>query len=233
MPSKNKYRHLFFDLDNTLFDFDASADLALDDMFNHFKLKTWFSSEADFKSIFEVHNTRLWNAYRLNQVNKKEVKFGRFLDTLRHRTTDADHLVEEMADFFLMATTNKNKLVEGTIETLDYLKPRYAMHIISNGFKEVQMTKINQCGLTPYFNSVLLSEQAKAQKPSPEFFHMALSRVNARKRESLVIGDLPETDIEGGRNYGIDTVYFNYDKRIEEVDSTYRIDRLIELKNLL
>lgn len=233
MTRRNNYRHLFFDLDNTLFDFDASADLALDDLFHHFNLKQWFESEDDFKSVFEIHNTRLWNAYRLNEVNKNEVKFGRFLDTLRERTTDGDNMVEEMADFFLTATTNKNKLVDGAMETLKYLKPRYTLHIISNGFKEVQMTKIEQCGLLPYFKSVLLSEQAKAQKPSPEFFHLALSRVNARKKESLVIGDLPETDIEGGRNYGIDTVFFNYDKRTEEVDSTYQIDKLIELKRLL
>ena len=233
MLKRSKYRHLFFDLDNTLFDFDASADLALDEMYTHFKLKNWFESESDFKAVFEGHNTRLWNAYRLNQVNKTAVKFGRFLDTLRERTTDADHLVEDMADFFLMSTTNKNKLVEGALETLDYLKPRYALHIISNGFKEVQMTKIEQCGIAPYFASVLLSEQAKAQKPSAKFFHQALSSVNARKKESLVIGDLPETDIEGGRNFGIDTVFFNYDKRSEAVDSTYRIDKLTELIGLL
>lgn len=227
------YKHLFFDLDNTLFDFDASAQLTLVDLYKEFELQQWFKSADEFTSIFKVHNTRLWNAYRVNKVKKQEVNLGRFEQTLQERTNEASHLVEEMACFFLKKTTSKAIVVDGALETLSYLKTRYKLHIISNGFREVQHTKLNICGLTPFFSTILLSEQAKAQKPSAAFFHLALSNANARKKESLVIGDLPETDIEGARNYGIDSVYFNYDKRSTAVDATYTIQHLSELKKLL
>lgn len=227
------YKHLFFDLDNTLFDFDACARLTIIDLFKVFNLQQWFESAKAFADSFEKHNSRLWDAYRLGEVKKQEVSLGRFEQTLLERTSDANHLVPEMADYFLNNTTNKGILVDGALDTLTYLKSRYRLHIISNGFNEVQHKKLSITGLAPFFTSVMLSEQAKAQKPSAAFFHLALSNANARKKESLIIGDLPETDIEGGRNYGIDTVYFNYDKRTTPVNATYTINHLNELKQML
>ena len=206
---KKKYKHLFFDLDNTLFDFDACAKLSLKECYNKNNLSQWFADFEEFNVLYAENNIRLWQAYKNNEVKKDEVKFGRFRQTLEAKEEKNEPLIEALAEDFLLFCTHQNILVDGALPIVEELHKKYKMYVISNGFIEVQHKKMELTGLAPYFKRVVLSEQVKAQKPSRAIFEYAVKSANARKFESIMIGDNIDADIQGAKNFGIDQIYFD------------------------
>lgn len=203
-----KYTHLFFDLDNTLWNFKTNSSHALRTTFSTFELG---SQAVDFERFFEVysvHNHNLWEAYRNKKVRKAELTRQRFQLTfgqLGITGIDAD----EMNRSYLAEMPKQNVLENGAIELLDYLKrKRYRLYIITNGFKEVQLQKMHNSGLQPYFEKVFISEEVKAPKPDPIIFEHALKSANAKKSRSMMLGDDWNVDIKGALNAGIDAVYY-------------------------
>ena len=204
---QKKYTHLFFDLDNTLWDFRKNSKLAMQTTFNHFKLEM---QQVDFNQFFEVyltHNHNLWASYRKKEVGKKELIRKRFEDTFSElKIVEIDP--NKMNTFYLNEMPNQKTLYPGVVETLEYLKTkRYKLFIITNGFKEVQHKKLESSGLKPFFNKVFTSEEIKTPKPGREIFEYAVKSVNARKINSLMIGDDWDVDILGASKFGIDAVY--------------------------
>ncbi len=228
-----KYKHLFFDLDNTLFDFDACAKAALADCYEKYELSTWFGGFSDFLEVYTRHNDRLWLQYKHGEVKKDDVKYGRFRVTLSEMHNQNTATADAMAEDFLSFCSMKNVLVEGALEVIEVLSKKYTLHIISNGFIEVQHKKMAMTGLAPYFKHVILSEQVQAQKPSPVIFHHALSSANARKSESLMIGDNWDADILGAKAYGLDQAYYNYSGVTPIGEATYHLSELRELLEIL
>jgi putative hydrolase of the HAD superfamily len=206
---RTKYTHIFFDLDNTLWDFETNSENAMKVACSKF-----LTEKIDFNVFFETYseiNHQLWFLYRQNGITKKELTRKRFQDTFEKLGIEGVN-PEEMNEYYLHVMPDQKLLTEGTIELLDYLKSRfYKMAIITNGFSEVQHRKLETSGLKSYFSGVFISEEIKSPKPEKAIFEHALTSMNARKSQSIMIGDDWEVDVKGACKFGIDAVYFNQD----------------------
>ena len=212
---RTKYTHIFFDLDNTLWDFETNSENAMKVTCSKF-----LTGKIEFNVFFETYseiNHQLWNLYRQNGITKKELTRRRFQDTFEKFSIEGVN-PEEMNDYYLHVMPDQKLLTEGTIELLDYLKNRfYKMAIITNGFSEVQRRKLETSGLKSYFTGVFISEEVKSPKPEKAIFEHALTSMNARKSQSIMIGDDWEVDVIGAYRIGMDAVYFRKDT-LKEVD---------------
>lgn len=239
---KKKYTHIFFDLDNTLWDFEQNSYHALHSSFNHFSLEKKGIEYNRFFHIYSEHNKKLWEDYRLQKMMKNELKQLRFqltFDDLNISGIDAD----EMNAFYLSEMPKQTHLINGAEEILQYLKKKgCALHIITNGFKEVQHKKLETSGLKKYFIKIFISEDVKAPKPDRKIFEYSVKSANAPKGKSLMVGDDWEIDVEGAINFGFDAVFLNqnisecYDN--QNIIKKYRencwmIKSLSELKNIV
>ena len=209
MKMNKLYTHLFFDLDNTLWDFDTNAREA---MYLTFMMKNINKKNVDFNTFFEVysrHNHTLWLDYRNQLIAKKELIIERFRRTFEElNITGIDP--EETNTIYLDFMPGQNQLKDGVLETLcDLKRKNYSMFIITNGFKEVQHKKLENSGLRPFFQKVFISEEIKIAKPGYGIFEYAVKSANAPKTKSLMIGDDWETDIVGAASFGIDSVYIH------------------------
>ena len=228
-----QYKHLFFDLDRTLWDFEKNSIITLRSIFDKRKLDKIFPDFNIFVSTYEAHNERLWDLYKLRKIRKDELRNERFLLTLKDFGIDDPKLAEQIGDDYVELSPMQTVLFPNTIEVLDYLSTKYKMHIITNGFVEVQYKKLKNCGLEKYFERVTTSEEAKSSKPKPEIFQVALKSVNAKKTESLMIGDDLENDILGAKKFGIDQVFFNPDSEKHSETISFEIKNLNELTTFL
>jgi YjjG family noncanonical pyrimidine nucleotidase len=207
-----KYTHLFFDLDNTLWDFSSNSYDALHTALIKLDL---LSSIGDYNSFFRIYhdvNEQLWTLYRDGKISKAVLRVQRFEESLEKNGTPMPGIGGKLNDTYLEEMPLKTKLVNGAKKVLDYLHGRYEMAIITNGFKEVQYDKIEQSGLGGYFKKIFISEEVGAQKPRREIFEHAIKSMNARKKNTLMIGDSWEADIVGAMDFGIDQAYYNPNK---------------------
>lgn len=228
-----KYKHIYFDLDRTLWDFDANSREALGDLYRKFNLDTLFSSPEEFIESYHKHNERLWAQYREGNLTKAILRSKRFELTLRDKKVKDPVLAASIGEDYLSQSVIKTILFPNTKEILEYLKPFYNLYILTNGFRETQFKKLGNCGLDVYFDEVFTSETIGYNKPHQKIFEWAITAVNAKKDDCIMIGDDQEVDIEGARRFGIDTIFFNPQDEDPRVESTYIIQDLIELKNIL
>ncbi len=237
----NKYKHIFFDLDNTLWDFNQNSVSAMKQTFAHYSI---FGQNVDFEYFFELYsrnNKLLWNSYRNKTVTKKELIVKRFQDTFDELKI-AGINPEEINNYYLGCMPNQNRLKNGAQEVLSYLKSkRYQLYIITNGFREVQYKKLQNSGIDTYFRKVFISEDIKMPKPAYEIFEYAVKSANAEKKRSIMIGDDWESDIIGALNFGIDAVFYNpLLTDVQETNITksnqnnyFNISELVQLMNIL
>lgn len=229
----NRYKHLFFDLDRTLWDFDSNSYEALKDIYENHGLASFFEHPDEFISTYHRHNERLWAEYRDGNLTKSKLRSVRFLLTLKEKKINDPYLAEKIGEEYLRLSVLKTNLFPCTHEILEYLQPSYNLYILTNGFRETQFKKMKNSGLEKYFKHVFTSETIGYNKPHLKIFQWAISSVNARKEECLMIGDDQKVDIAGGNAYGIDTVFFNPLGENQEIPSKYTINRLDELKEFL
>jgi putative hydrolase of the HAD superfamily len=202
------YDHLFFDLDNTLWDFNANSYRAMEITLDQKEILPRLSSFASYFEVYEQINKSLWSDYHAKRINKQTLIVERFSKSLSEF-----HIYDlNWADLnkgYLENMALQTELFPGTIETLSILRERgYQMHIITNGFSEVQHDKLRNCGLGEFFSKIFISEEIQTTKPHRKIFEHALKTTNAKKKKSLMIGDSWETDIEGALNFGIDQIMF-------------------------
>lgn len=202
-------QHILFDLDNTLWDFDSNSHLAKVDMFHHFNLDTIFSSFDEFLSIYNTHNTHLWKEYAAGRTDKENVSVERFYLSMLDKGVDDYAKAKEMALFFLSNTSQRTTLKPNALSTLEYLSHKYQLHIITNGFVEVQYKKITLSGIGNYTQHVFISDEIGALKPAKHFFDVVIRRLNTSPDKCIIVGDSIESDIEGGINYNIKAIYYN------------------------
>ena len=231
---KKQYKHSFFDLDRTLWDFDAAAEVAFERIYDQYHLKELgIPSAHEFHEVYHPLNEKLWELYRADQITKDDLNRTRFLKPLEHYgihdVTLADHLSED----YVYWSPRIVRLVPGTLELLAYLKPKYHLHLITNGFEEVQHTKLSGSGMEPYFETLTVSEEVGVKKPNPEIFRYALKKAGAKAEESLMIGDEMAVDIDGARAAGIDQIFFNPTGQPDPGERTYEVSKLLEIRSIL
>ncbi|HSH50530.1 MAG TPA: YjjG family noncanonical pyrimidine nucleotidase, partial [Bacteroidales bacterium] len=181
----------------------------------------------------EKHNERLWKIYRDGKIKKSVLIFKRFALTLEEFGVKDEGLAKIIGQDYIKISPTKKRIFPGTYETLEYLKNKYNLYIITNGFNEVQFTKLKNSKLDKYFIKIFTSENAGVQKPNAKIFEHALKSVNARKKESVMIGDDLDIDIIGAKKFGLDQVYFNPQEKKHSEDITHEISSLKELQNIL
>jgi putative hydrolase of the HAD superfamily len=229
-----KYQHLFFDLDRTLWDYDANSTKALTDIFHAYQLAQSFISVEEFLNIYNHHNNLLWDDYRKGLVIKEDLRTKRFELTLMEKGISDHALCTEIGAHYMHITPRLNILALNTISTLDYLMTRqYKLYILTNGFLSTQQQKMAHSQLDRYFIRIYSSEELGINKPHAEIFHWAVSSVHGRKKECLMIGDDLEVDIIGAKNYGIDTVWYNPEGHTAAINPTFTISNMDELQEIL
>ena len=226
----NNITHIFFDLDHTLWDFEKNSALAFEKVFYK------HSIDVDL-NVFLVHyiplNLKYWELYRHEKVTQMQLRYGRLkdaFDLLNYEIDDAT--IDLLSKEYIHYLPQFNHLFDGTIEVLEYLKSKYNLHIITNGFQEVQAGKMKNSGIEKYFQTITNSEMAGVKKPNPKIFEFALSLANAKKENSIMIGDCIDADVQGALDFGIDAIHFNENK-IQIPNYIKQVNSLIELKKYL
>ncbi|SHJ94407.1 putative hydrolase of the HAD superfamily [Reichenbachiella agariperforans] len=232
------YKYVFFDLDHTLWDFDANAEAVLRDLYVlHDLAGVGIVSEDSFIRDFFETNAGLWAQYNVGQIDKFFLRNQRF--RLIFEAAGAimnlvsDEYLKEFNKQFLHNCPRQTRLMDGTIEVLEALHAKYPMHIITNGFEEVQSHKMECSKIAKYFDRVITSEKAGFKKPFAGIFNYAMKWTGANAAESIMIGDNLDADIKGARDYGMDQVFFNPDGNLHSEEVTYEIRNLRELLEIL
>lgn len=222
------YDHLFFDLDNTLWNFSANSAKAMKLTLEQVNILHEISSFEDFFLVYEQINDSLWEEYRQNKIEKSKLIIERFSQSFE-KTGLRQMNWAELNELYLSNMAIQTELFPETIKTLTILKSKgYQMHIITNGFKEVQHLKLTNSGLSEFFTKIFISEEVKANKPHRPIFEYAIKSTNAKKKKSIMIGDSWETDIEGALNFGMDQVMF-LNNGLHEIPDT--IKNVLSQKN--
>lgn len=229
------YKHILIDLDDTLWDFKANSKVAMQEIFNDYELIKYYDSFESFHAIYMEKNHQLWEQYAKGEITKEYLSLERFLYPLRIVGVENEQLAKQLGEDFLHRTTMQTQLVEGAIELLDYLKNKYTLSIVSNGFVEVQYIKLRRSGLLPYFTHIFLSEEIGYQKPDIRFFQAVLEKLGAKNTDCLVIGDNYQTDIQGAQNANINAILYNTNTSLNPIkkDIFSVVDNLLTIKNIL
>jgi len=229
-----KYQHLFFDLDHTLWDFEANSRKTLKDIYEELALPDIGIADFDlFHKSYLVHNDKLWARYRNGYIKVDELRWKRMWLTLLDFKIGDEKLARKMGERFLELLPSRNLLFPHTIEILEYLKDKgYQLHLITNGFEHVQHSKLRNSGIDGFFREVITSEGSNSIKPNKEIFDYAISKAGASPENSIMLGDSIEADIEGAINAGIDQVFVNHLKVETPVKPTYTVYHLRELEHI-
>jgi YjjG family noncanonical pyrimidine nucleotidase len=219
---------IFFDLDHTLWDFDKNSELAFGKIFE-FNFPN--INIQEFSRVYPPINQACWKLYQNDQITSDELRYQRLkqsFDALNYEVSD--NQINEIAIQYIELLPQNNHLFDGAIEILEYLKPNYNLHIITNGFDKVQYLKIENSGIAPYFSTITNSEMAGVKKPNPKIYEFALSLSKAKKETSIMIGDSIEADVLGALDFGIQAIYFNPNQEVI-IQDFLQINHLSELKN--
>lgn len=230
MKTYQNKKHIFFDLDHTLWDFDKNSGFAFEIIFKKHSLDIDVSF---FLKHYIPRNQHYWKLYQVNKISVEDLRFYRLkdvFDILEFIIPDA--MINQLSEDYITHLPDSNHLFDGAIEVLEYLKPNYELHIITNGFHFVQEKKLKNSNIDHYFTTITNSEMAGVKKPHPNIFEYALSSAKANKKESLMIGDSLEADIEGALNFGMDAIFFNENNTPTD-RCISQINHLLELKNIL
>ncbi len=223
----NGIKHIFFDLDHTLWDFDKNSALTFEKIFDLHQVAI---DPDEFLSVYEPINLNYWKLYREEKIDKKNLRYRRLRDTFNAVDFDiSDEVINKLSEDYINYLTTFNHLFEGTIDILEHLIDDYDLHIITNGFEEAQHRKINNANIGHYFKTITNSEAAGVKKPNPIIFNHALHVANANPKESLMIGDNYEADILGALEVGLDAILFNY-HNYTDVDHIKQVNHLLDLK---
>lgn len=227
------YKHIFFDLDHTLWDYDANASEALCELFDHYKFhQHGIQSEHLVRTFFEV-NEELWDLYNTHKIQRKDIRERRFPFIFKRLGIDRQHMPINIELEYIALAPTKPNIFPDALEVLDYLKTKYELHIITNGFDDIQAKKLKHSKLEPYFDVIVTSENANSRKPSPDIFNLALERTGGEIATSIMIGDNLKADIAGAVAVGMDHVWFNPNKIVTNTTVQHQISNLLELKSIL
>ncbi len=221
---------IFFDLDHTLWDFEKNSALTFEKILEENNVSV---DVVDFLKVYVPANLAFWKLFREEKITKEALRYQRLksvFDTLGDEVDDK--MIYRLADQYILHLPSFNHLFSGAIEILEYLKPRYKLHIITNGFQEVQDKKLRNSKIDTFFEHIIDSEMAGAKKPDPIIFRLALDNAKVNAEKALMIGDDLEADILGAKAVGYRTLHFNAHNGPRH-DFCPMIHDLIEIKTFL
>ena len=228
------YKHLFFDLDHTIWDFDKNAEETLHELYHVYDLKQLGLNSPDaFIEVYTRNNHQLWADYHVGKISKQVLRETRFAKTFTDMGVSPDHIPNQFENDYVNICPTKTNLFPQAHETLTYLQDKYTLHLISNGFKESTEMKVSITGIKKYFTTVVISEIVGYNKPDKAIFEYALNVAGAIISESMMIGDSVEADIRGAQDFGMKAIYFNPAGKEKPEDVELQITSLCELMKLL
>ncbi|SEM74131.1 putative hydrolase of the HAD superfamily [bacterium A37T11] len=223
-------RHLFFDLDHTLWDFDKNAEETLKELYESYRFDQLGLGSADaFIESYTRNNHRLWALYHHGKIDRETLRTTRFQQTFADLGIEPTLFPQQFEEDYIRICPQKTHLFPHAHETLDYLGQAYNLHLISNGFKEGAETKLHTSGLRRHFQTIVISDDIGIRKPHPGIFMYALNGADATKQESIMIGDSLDADVRGALDFGIDAIFFNPNDDAVPSDVTQSIRELKEL----
>jgi len=207
MEKLNNITDIFFDLDHTLWDFQKNSALTFDFLLKKYQINIDLNK---FLNIYIPINFSYWKLYRDEKITKEFLRYNRLKSSFEKLNISlSDDVINKIADDYVISLPVNNFLIKDTILVLDYLRNKYRLHIITNGFTEVQNKKIVNSQIKKYFHSIIDSETVGVKKPNIKIFDYALKISGARSKNSLMIGDNLEADILGALNAGFQAIHFN------------------------
>ena len=228
------YKHIFLDLDRTLWDFEANSQQELTALFYKYKLQEkGISLVNEFIKIYKEINEQCWALYRENKLSKENLRSIRFAKTLHYFGVEDQGLSKNIGLDYITNSPLRTLLLDGCIELLDYLHSKYSLHIITNGFEEVQYKKLSNSNLLKFFDKIITSEAAGYKKPNAEIFYYALEQSGASINESVMIGDDLNTDVKGAVGFGMPCIFFNPNQTSTSYSLLANVSHLLEIKTVL
>jgi putative hydrolase of the HAD superfamily len=229
------YEHVFFDLDHTLWDFETNSKETIKDLFLIHRLAETVTTDFDFfYEKYAFHNKRLWHRYHHGFIRQEELKWKRMWHTLLEFKLGDEKLAKKLSAAYLEILPSKKALFPYTTQILEYLTgKKYTLHLITNGFEQVQRRKIANAGIAGYFSAIITSEAAGSLKPHKEIFDFAINKASCDYNQAIMIGDNLDADILGAMNAGMDTIFVNHINEETTLQPTYIIYHLKELENIL
>jgi YjjG family noncanonical pyrimidine nucleotidase len=223
-------KDVFFDLDHTLWDFDKNSEITFETIFNrnHPTIETKIFIEK-----YVPINQACWKLYQYDKITHDELRYNRLkhsFDAMDYAISDEE--IESIAQEYIQLLPENNHLFDGAFEVLDYLDQKYKLHIITNGFAEVQYKKLKNSNIGSYFQTITNSEMAGVKKPNPIIFEYALDLAKAKKESSIMIGDCLEADVQGALDAGLDAIFFN-GSNVKVEQKIKQVNHLLELKKYL
>ena len=229
-----QYKHIFFDLDHTLWDFEKNSEATMRQLYKEYDLAG--RGIADFDTLFKaynVHNDKLWDRYRKGYIKREELRWKRmWLMLLDFKIADTT-LANELSVAYLEILPTQTLLTPSSKEVLEHCKDKYTLHLITNGFETTQRLKLQYSGIARYFTHLVTSEKSNAMKPKREIFDYALKLAGTNTNECIMIGDALEIDILGARLAGWDQIYYNPARIPHNQQPTYEIFHMEELLGIL
>lgn len=230
----SNYKHIFFDLDHTLWDYDTNASSALYELYEKHNLieLNLFRKETLAETFFKV-NYELWDLYNQSAIQRADIRERRFSTIFKRLGALPGQMPENIEKEYIALAPTKPQTFENAHLILDYLSKNYELHLITNGFDDIQTTKLKSSNLDQYFDVIVTSETTQYRKPDREIFEIAMHKAKATVQQSIMIGDNLESDIQGAKNVGMDYVWFNPTGVKTNSLIQHEIENLIELKNIL
>ncbi len=227
-------KHIFFDLDHTIWDFDRNAEETLHELYFRYSFDHIFNSPTSetFIATYTTNNHRLWDLYHHGKIDKPTLRKLRFADTFTQLGVNPELFPVAFEEEYLEICPTKTNLFPNAHETLGYLQDRYTLHLISNGFKEACEKKLEHSKLAPYFDTIVISEIVGINKPDRRIFEHALKNGNAIKEEAVMIGDNLDADVRGAQNAGLEAIFFNPLEVEKPQDIIHMIKDLKELQQI-
>lgn len=232
--ARGKYKNIFFDLDDTLYDFTAASRESFGEVYTLLGYERFFDSFDHYMNIYKPHNLMLWGLYGKGEITKEELNRRRFAYPLMQVGVDDAELSQQFCTEALARIPTKAILVPHAVQLLDYLHPKYRLFILSNGFQELQARKMRTSGILHYFTDIILSDHIGVNKPDRRIFEYALEKSGSRREDSLMVGDMFETDIAGAHAIGMDQIFYE-NQPVGEVpfEPTYRVASLLDIMDIL
>ena len=228
------YKHIFFDLDRTLWDFEKSSFQTLNEIIEEYELiRLGVPSGKEFINVYLEINEALWDLYRQNKIEKEDLRTRRFYRTLEHFGIKNDELARSIGFYYVEQSPIKTNLFPNTVEMLRRLKDEFHLHIITNGFEEVQHVKLESCGIHDFFEQIITSEKTGCKKPEPAIFQDAMRMAKTVPEESLMVGDDVPVDLHGAMDVGMDAAYYNPQRKPSPEQVTFEYKDHLELAEWL
>lgn len=230
---KKGYKHIFFDLDHTLWDYDKNTFETITEIYNLYNLSKLSISFDEFLTHFHEINNLLWDKFNHGLIDRYELRDNRFRLILQQLGVRESDIPNDIGETFLEIAPLKSSVVPFTHEVLEYLHPKYQLHIISNGFDDVQYKKLKASNIFHYFDKIITSDNSGYRKPQKEIFEFSMDVVGSSRSDSMFVGDNLDTDIQGAQNAQMDHIFYNPDKKDHTFQVTYEIQSLKEIMNIL